>query len=98
MVGNPGTESDWYGAPNEYAYLTFLYEHMIIPQPEYINAYNTCGWSKFLTDCNGDYTDPTLNCKTSIVEALKYLPRELDVRSFIFYNLTNKINFFHLGL
>eukprot|EP00339_Tiarina_fusa_P010167 CAMPEP_0117023382 /NCGR_PEP_ID=MMETSP0472-20121206/17459_1 /TAXON_ID=693140 ORGANISM="Tiarina fusus, Strain LIS" /NCGR_SAMPLE_ID=MMETSP0472 /ASSEMBLY_ACC=CAM_ASM_000603 /LENGTH=461 /DNA_ID=CAMNT_0004729489 /DNA_START=18 /DNA_END=1403 /DNA_ORIENTATION=+ len=78
MVGNPGTESDWYGAPNEYAYLTFLYEHMIIPQAAYVNAYKTCGWSDFLGNCDGDYTNPTLQCKTAIIEALTNLPHELD--------------------
>lgn len=79
MVGNPGTESDWYGAPNEYAYLTFLYEHMIIPQPQYQAAYQACGWSDFLTNCDGIYTDPSVQCKEAIIAAIRYLPRELDV-------------------
>ena len=79
MVGNPGTESDWYGAPDEYAYLTFLYQHMIIPQANYTVAYETCGWSDFLSNCNGDYTDPSIACKEAIVKAISFLPPVLDV-------------------
>ena len=80
MVGNPGTESDWYGAPNEWAYLTFLYSHMIIPEAQYLAAYQACGWADFLTNCGGDYTDPTRECKTAVIKAISYLPPVLDVR------------------
>jgi len=78
VVGNPGTESDWYGAPNEYAYVNTLYTHFIIPQANFTNAYKTCDWDKFLSDCNGDYTDPSAQCKTAVLQALSYLPSKLD--------------------
>jgi len=79
MVGNPGTESDWYGAPNEYAFMTFLYEHMLIPQAAYQDIYTTCGWENFLSDCNGDYTNPSAACKSAVLKAVTYIPRPIDV-------------------
>ena len=97
-------QSDWYGAPNEYAYVNTLYTHFIIPrtwqsvarsmicdavaymrllppmtEANFTNAYKTCDWDKFLSDCNGDYTDPSAQCKTAVLQALSYLPSKLDV-------------------
>lgn len=78
MVGNPGTESDWYGAPDEYAFLTTLYNHFIIPQANYTAAHAACNWGDFLSNCDTVYTDPTSDCRKATIAALTYLPDVID--------------------
>lgn len=78
MVGNPGTESDWYGAPDEYAFLTTLYNHFIIPQANYTAAHTACNWGNFLNNCDTDYTDRSSDCRKATIAALEYLPPVID--------------------
>ena len=59
--------------------MTFLYEHMLIPQANYQNIYNVCGWSEFLSNCNGDYTNPSTACKEAVLDAVHYMPKDIDV-------------------
>lgn len=62
-IGNPGINSDWYYNTNEYAFLTFLYTHALLPIDAYMKVNQACGWDNFLTNCTQDFTDPSQECK-----------------------------------
>lgn len=80
IVGNPGTNNDWYGSKDEFAYITFLYNHALIPQDSYIAAVNACNWTNFLPTCsNGAFKHPSTECKNATATALSFLPQILDV-------------------
>ena len=44
---------------NEFAFVTFMYSHALIPAPAYEAARVACGWETFLSDCEKDFTHPT---------------------------------------
>ena len=74
LIGNPGINSDWYYNTNEYAFLTFLYTHALLPQTAYLRAYDACDWDQFLTNCTRDFTHPNEECSIAGKEAWKYIP------------------------
>ena len=78
LVGNPGLDDDWYFNTNEYAFVTTMYNHGLIPQAAYTNAYLACDWQNFLTNCASNYTNPSKACEIETGKALKYLPRNYD--------------------
>ena len=79
-IGNPGINSDWYYNVNEYAFLTFMWGHALLPQVAYTKASNACGWGTFLdiSSCGVDFTKPSLACVAATHEAWKYLPSTWD--------------------
>jgi len=81
VIGNPGIDNDWYYHNNEYAFLTFMYEHGLLPQASYIKARDACNWTNFLTDCDdqGHYSDPSSLCKAATTAALEYIPQNIDL-------------------
>ena len=74
LIGNPAINSDWYYNVNEYAFLSLLYSHALLPQTAYLNAYNACSWDQFLTNCTRDFTHPTEECWNASQAAWKYVP------------------------
>jgi serine carboxypeptidase-like clade 2 len=78
LIGNPGINSDWYYNVNEFAFVTFMYSHALIPSPAYLAAKDACGWDTFLSDCAKDFTHPTPACLAATTAALKYVPSPLD--------------------
>jgi serine carboxypeptidase-like clade 2 len=82
-VGNPGVQSDWYFNVDEYAFLTFMYTHGLLPQKAYVECFTICGWSDFLTNCtNSPFTHPSEACRMAAKRAQAYLPTNID-----FYNV-----------
>ena len=79
-IGNPGIENDWYYNVNEFAFVTFAYQHGLLPQPAYLAAEKACGWAGYLTDCGNEtfYDTPSDACKAATTAALRYLPSNLD--------------------
>jgi serine carboxypeptidase-like clade 2 len=79
-IGNPGIDNDWYYNVNEYAFVTFMYEHALIPQDAYLGAVKACGWSQYLGQCDNEtfYIEPTPVCKASTTKALSYVPQSID--------------------
>mmetsp|Transcript_33607 Transcript_33607/g.78740 ORF Transcript_33607/g.78740 Transcript_33607/m.78740 type:complete len:465 (+) Transcript_33607:2-1396(+) len=78
FIGNPGINSDWYYNINEYAFLTFMYSHGLLPQAAYTKVHAACGWDQFLTDCGKDFTHPDAKCVQAAHEAWKYIPQTFD--------------------
>jgi carboxypeptidase C (cathepsin A) len=78
LIGNPGINSDWYYNVNEYAFVTFMWSHGLIPQPAYAAAVKACKWDTFQGDCAKDFTHPTIECKAATMKATKYIPSPLD--------------------
>jgi len=78
LIGNPGINSDWYYNVNEFAFVTFMYSHALIPAPAYEKARIACGWEDFLTDCDKDFTHPSGECLQATSAALEYVPSPLD--------------------
>jgi len=78
LIGNPGINSDWYYNVNEYAFVTYMWSHGLIPSPAYTAARDACGWGSFLTDCRQDATHPSPACRAATSAALKYVPSPLD--------------------
>ncbi|GAB5364640.1 hypothetical protein AAMO2058_000987100 [Amorphochlora amoebiformis] len=78
LVGNPGINSDWYYNVDEFAFVTFLWSHGLIPADEYVKANNACGWNQFYVDCQRDFTHPSQACITATEQALRHLPTPLD--------------------
>jgi len=78
LVGNPGTQSDWYYNLDEYAFQTFLWSHALLPQTAWLKSYNNCGWNKFYTACGDDFTNRTDACEAANDEAYKYVPSTWD--------------------
>lgn len=54
-----------------------MYSHGLIPQGPYVTAVNACGWTNFLTDCSGDYEDPTQACQDAVQKAINYVPSNI---------------------
>jgi len=81
LIGNPGIESDWYYNVNEYAFVTYMWSHALIPAPEYLAAHETCGWASFFHDCKGDFTHPTEACRNATKAAVDLVPDGLDLYS-----------------
>jgi serine carboxypeptidase-like clade 2 len=77
-IGNPGINSDWYYNINEYAFLTFMYTHALLPLAAYQPCVDACGWDGFITDCQKDFTHPNTACKNATSAAWKYLPHTWD--------------------
>ena len=65
---------------NEFAFVTFAYQHGLLPQPAYLAAERACGWADYLTDCGNEtfYDNPSDACKAATTAALRYLPQNLD--------------------
>lgn len=78
LVGNPGINSDWYYNVNEFAFVTFMWSHGLIPQPAYSQAVKECGWEDFQSNCKKDFTHPSLLCKAATTKAVAYIPSPLD--------------------
>jgi serine carboxypeptidase-like clade 2 len=78
LVGNPSTDNDDIEDLDEYNYVTYMYSHGLIPQGPYVAAVNACGWTNFLTDCSGDYEDPTQACQDAVQKAINYVPSNID--------------------
>lgn len=78
LIGNPGINSDWYFNVNEFAFVTFMYGHGLIPSPAFDKAHKACGWERFLSSCSEDFTHPSAECKSATGAALKYVPSPLD--------------------
>ena len=78
LVGNPGINSDWYYNVNEYAFVTFLWSHALIPSPAYVTAKRACHWDSFLSNCSMDATHPSSACAAATAKALRYVPSPLD--------------------
>eukprot|EP00466_Bigelowiella_natans_P007458 jgi/Bigna1/92838/estExt_fgenesh1_pm.C_800008 len=78
LIGNPGINSDWYYNVNEYAFTTFMWTHGLIPAKEYLEARHACGWEKFFTECETDFTHPTETCINATAAAISMLPQPLD--------------------
>ena len=70
----------WYYNVNEYAFLTFMYTHGLLPQPAYTAAHTACGWADFLlpSSCKKDFTHPNAACKNASHVAQQYLPETWD--------------------
>jgi len=78
LIGNPGINSDWYYNVNEFAFVTFMWSHGLIPAPAYANAKDACNWDSFLTNCSQDATHPSVACRTATRAATRYIPSPLD--------------------
>eukprot|EP01052_Picozoa_sp_SAG31_P041486 SAG31_NODE_6303_length_2074_cov_1.864810_2_plen_365_part_00 len=81
FIGNPGINSDWYYNINEYAFLTFMYTHALLPLPAYTACVRACGWdgpTGFLQDCSKDFTHPSPTCKNATRAAQQYLPSSVS--------------------
>jgi len=77
-----GTNNDWYYNEDEWAFITFMYSHGLIPQTAYSNAVAACGWDHFLVDvCTKSFNNPTPDCRKATARAITYLPRNIDVCS-----------------
>ena len=63
---------------NEFAFVTFMYSHALIPAPAYEAARVACGWETFLSDCEKDFTHPTKSCVAATQKAVQYIPSPLD--------------------
>ena len=70
----------WYYNVNEYAFLTFMYTHGLLPQPAYTAAHTACGWADFLlpSSCKKDFIHPNAACKNASHVAQQYLPETWD--------------------
>ena len=80
-IGNPATDQDShiYGSTrNDYAFITFLYEHALLPQVAYIQANKACDWNEFLINCSMNFTDPTQECLDAVKKAREYEPQHWD--------------------
>lgn len=84
MVGNPGTEGDWFYYRNEFAYINFLFSHALIPQSNYTVAQKVCKWNDFLEDCDGDWIHPGADCQNAVSAALTYVPDNIDLYGIYF--------------
>jgi len=78
LIGNPGINSDWYYNVNEYAFVTFMWSHGLIPAKAYLTAHSACGWESFFTDCGHDFTHPTQECINATQAAVGLIPSPLD--------------------
>jgi len=79
-VGNPGTENDWFYNIDEYAFVTFMYNHALIPQANYSTCVAACGWDSFLTNCsNIPFVNPSPQCQVATKAAISYLPSVIDL-------------------
>eukprot|EP00656_Telonema_subtile_P042700 TRINITY_DN4850_c0_g1_i2.p1 TRINITY_DN4850_c0_g1~~TRINITY_DN4850_c0_g1_i2.p1 ORF type:complete len:483 (-),score=87.57 TRINITY_DN4850_c0_g1_i2:257-1705(-) len=78
LLGNPGINSDWYYNVNEFAFVTFMYGHALIPSPAFDRAHKACGWETFLSDCSTDFTHPSPECLAATKAAVSYIPSPLD--------------------
>ena len=70
--------SNRYYNVNEYAFITFLWNHGLIPLKEYTEARDACGWEAFLTECTQDFTHPSSECVAATTAAVNYMPSPLD--------------------
>jgi carboxypeptidase C (cathepsin A) len=77
-IGNPGINSDWYYNINEYAFLTFMYTHALLPLAAYQPCVDACDWDEFTTKCTKDFTHPSPACQNATHAAWKYLPQTWD--------------------
>eukprot|EP01061_Rhynchopus_euleeides_P003466 TRINITY_DN12714_c0_g1_i1.p1 TRINITY_DN12714_c0_g1~~TRINITY_DN12714_c0_g1_i1.p1 ORF type:complete len:473 (+),score=213.43 TRINITY_DN12714_c0_g1_i1:37-1455(+) len=78
LIGNPGINSDWYYNVNEYAFVTFMWSHGLIPAEQYFAAVDACGWNDFFANCTKDFTHPTEKCKLAAANAVRFVPSPLD--------------------
>jgi len=79
LIGNPGINSDWYYNVNEYAFVTFMWSHGLIPAREYLDAHTVCGWERFFTNCTEDFTHPSAECQNATAAAVSLIPKPLDL-------------------
>lgn len=84
MVGNPGTEGDWFYYRNEFAFVNFMFSHALIPQSNYSVAQKACGWNDFFEKCDGDWIHPGLSCENAVNAALTYVPQDVDLYGIYF--------------
>ncbi len=78
LIGNPGINSDWYFNVDEYAFVTYMWSHGLIPAPVYQRAFDACGWADFFTNCSKDFTHPSKSCRDATQEAVNLVPTPLD--------------------
>lgn len=84
MVGNPGTEGDWFYYRNEFAFVNFMFSHALIPQSNYTVAQRVCGWNEFLDECDKDWIHPGTACQDAVNAALSYVPNNVDLYGIYF--------------
>ena len=63
---------------NEFAFVTFMYGHGLIPALPYDAARKACGWENFLSECEKDFTHPTTECQEATKKAVSFVPSPLD--------------------
>eukprot|EP01064_Diplonema_japonicum_P039072 TRINITY_DN9702_c0_g5_i1.p1 TRINITY_DN9702_c0_g5~~TRINITY_DN9702_c0_g5_i1.p1 ORF type:complete len:464 (+),score=157.16 TRINITY_DN9702_c0_g5_i1:43-1434(+) len=78
LIGNPGINSDWYYNVNQYAWVTFMWSHGLIPAPQYFKAVDACGWNQFFNNCSKDFTHPSPACLDATSKATQRIPSPLD--------------------
>eukprot|EP01059_Diplonema_ambulator_P034346 TRINITY_DN7634_c0_g1_i1.p1 TRINITY_DN7634_c0_g1~~TRINITY_DN7634_c0_g1_i1.p1 ORF type:complete len:471 (+),score=157.78 TRINITY_DN7634_c0_g1_i1:63-1475(+) len=78
LIGNPGINSDWYYNVNEYAFVTFMWSHGLIPESAYFASVAACGWNDFFSNCSKDFTHPSEACQAATNAAVNYIPSPLD--------------------
>jgi serine carboxypeptidase-like clade 2 len=84
MVGNPGTEGDWFYYRNEFAFVNFMFSHALIPQSNYTVAQKACGWNEFLDECKKDWIHPGMECQNAVAAAMSYVPNDVDLYGIYF--------------
>jgi hypothetical protein len=84
MVGNPGTEGDWFYYRNEFSFVNFMFSHGLIPQSNYTVAQRVCGWNNFFDDCQKDWIHPGQLCQSAVGAALSYVPNDVDLYGIYF--------------
>ena len=78
LIGNPGINSDWYYNVNEYAFVTYMWSHGLIPSGAYFKAVDACNWNQFFSNCEKDFTHPSAACLAATTAAVKFVPSPLD--------------------
>jgi len=78
FIGNPAIDDDWYYSDNDYPFISFMYQHGLIPQTAFTQANDKCGWSDYLTNCASNYTNPSADCIAASTTALSYIPNVMD--------------------
>lgn len=84
MVGNPGTEGDWFYYRNEFAFVNFMFSHGLFPQSNYSVAQKACGWNDFFDECEKDWIHPGPECENAVNAVMSYVPQDVDLYGIYF--------------
>ncbi|KAH3762400.1 serine carboxypeptidase [Pelomyxa schiedti] len=84
LIGNPLINSDSFlrvanPSADAYPFLNFMYTHGLIPVKTYGEASEICNWGSYLSDCTGNYTNPSSECLSATEKCLRYIPSNLDL-------------------